>query len=114
MARPVSPTMDSTVQVHKFTPVSFISVFPMSPMFAYIERMPEIVLCNLCIYGYNICRYIYHPVLNSQAIATACCLERGEPFLSGPTSQKVSLHAEVLSFFRRGPHIFPQISLLAP
>ena len=97
--------MDSRVQVHKFTPVSFISVCPLSPMFAYIEHIPEAVLCNLCIYGYNICRYIYHPVLNSQTIATACCLERGEPFLSGPTGQNVS-------FFRRDPQIFPRISLL--
>ena len=57
---------------------------------------------------------VLYIVLNSQAIAAACCLERGEPFLSGPTSQTVSLHAEVLVFFRRGPQIFPQISLLAP
>ena len=85
----MSTSMDSTVQVHKFALVSFMSVFPLSPMFVFVERMPEIVLCKLCIYGYNICRYIYHPALNSQAIATAWCLERGEPFLPGPTCQNV-------------------------
>ena len=57
---------------------------------------------------------VLYIVLNSQAIANACCLERGEPFLSGPTSPKVSLHAEILGFFRRDPQIFPQISLIVP
>ena len=57
---------------------------------------------------------VLYVVLNSQAIANACCLERGEPFLSGPTSQTVSLHAEILVVFRRGPQIFPQISLIVP
>ena len=57
---------------------------------------------------------VLYVVLNSQAIAIACCLERGEPFLSGPTSQKVSVHVEILGFFRSDPQIFPQISLTVP
>ena len=50
---------------------------------------------------------VLYVVLNSQAIATACCLERGEPFFPGPTSQKVSLHAEVLGFFSQGSPDIP-------
>ena len=50
---------------------------------------------------------VLYVVLNSQAIANACCLERGEPFLSGPTSQKVSLHAEVLVFCSQGSPDIP-------
>ena len=61
------------------------------------------------------CIVVLYIVLNSQAIANACCLARGEPFLSGPTSHKVSVHVKILGlFFRSDPQIFPQISLSVP
>ena len=50
---------------------------------------------------------VLYVVLNSQAIATACCLERGEPFFTGPTRQHVSLRGEVLSPFSQGSPDIP-------